>query len=221
MDEKRSNGMNIPEELKNPIIDFVNEADRIPNLKYIILFGSIPKGEVSKKSDIDLLMLFNTDHNPEVGKEIDTCLEISSKISQKYNLSYSFSFVMKNLNNPDDIDPDFLWTISREGTIIWGRPDTELLKEPGKYLEPKSLITYSTKGLGSKEKSAIQRGLFGYSFSQTVKDKSYQSEKKGLIDKKEYKIGDGVLLVPSSIEEKVVEILRRNKAKYKSTKVWK
>ena len=28
--------MNIPEELKNPIIDFVNEADRIPNLKYII-----------------------------------------------------------------------------------------------------------------------------------------------------------------------------------------
>lgn len=213
--------MNIPEELKNPIIDFVNEADRIPNLKYVILFGSIPKGEVSKKSDIDLFMLFDTDHNPEVGKEMDTCLQISSKISQKYNLSYSFSFVMKNLNDPNDVDTDFLWAISKEGTIIWGMPDAELLREPGKNLEPKSLITYSTKGLGSKEKSAIQRGLFGYRFSQIVKDKSYQSEKKGLIEKKEYKIGDGVFLVPSNMEEKIVEILRKNKAKYKTTKVWK
>ncbi len=165
-------------------------------------------------------MLFDTDHNPEVGKEMDACLEISSNISQKHNLSYSFSFVMKNLNDPNDVDTDFLWNISREGTIIWGRLDAELLKEPGKNLEPKSLITYSTKGLCSKEKSAIQRNLFGYKFSQTVKNKSYQSEKKGLMEKKEYKIGDGVLLIPSNIEEKIVEILRKNKAKYKSTKVW-
>jgi len=212
--------MNIPEELKNPIIDFVNEADRIPNLKYVILFGSIPKGEVSKKSDIDLLMLFDTDHNPEVGKEMDTCLEISSKISQKYNLSYSFSFVMKNLNDPSDVEADFLWNISKEGTIIWGRIDAELLKEPGRNLKPKSLISYSTKDLSSKERSSIQRSLFGYRFSQTVKNKSYQGEKKGLIDKREYKIGDGVLLVPSNLEEKIVEILRKNRAKYKSTRVW-
>lgn len=212
--------MNLPQELKNPIIDFVNEANRIPNLKYIILFGSIPKGELSKKSDIDLLMIFNTDHNPEVGKEMDTCLEISSQISQKYNLSYSFSFVMKNLNDPNDIDPDFLWNISKEGRIIWGKPDIELLKEPGKYLEPKSLITYSTKGLTSKEKSAIQRGLWGYRFSHKVKNKLYQSKKKGLIDKKEYKIGDGVLLLPSKIEEKIVDILKGNNATYKSIKVW-
>jgi len=212
--------MNIPEELRNPIIDFVNEADRIPNLKYIILFGSIPKGEVSKKSDIDLLMLFDADHNPEVGKEMNICLKISSKISQKYNLSHSFSFVMKNLNDPNDVDTDFLWNISKEGTIIWGRLDTELLEEPGKNLEPKSLITYFTKGLGTKEKSAIQRGLFGYKFSHTVKNKSYQSEKKGLIEKKEYRIGDGVLLIPSNIEEKIIKILRQNKARHKSIKVW-
>lgn len=213
--------MNIPKELKNPIIDFINEADRIPNLKYVILFGSIPKGEVSKKSDIDLLMLFDTDHNPEVGKEMDTCLEISSRISQEYDLSYSFSFVMKNLNDTSDVDVDFLWNISKEGTIIWGRPDAEFLKKPGKSLEPKSLITYSTKALGSKEKSAIQRGLFGYKFSQTVKNKSYESEKKGLIDNKEYRIGDGVLLVPSNMEEKIVEILKKNKARYRCIKVWK
>jgi len=41
------------------------------------------------------------------------------------------------------------------------------------------------------------------------------------MEKKEYKIGDGVLLIPSNIEEKIVEILRKNKAKYKSTRVWR
>lgn len=213
--------MNIPENLKGAIIDFINEADKIPNLKYIVLFGSVPKGEVSKKSDIDLLMLFDTDHNPEVGKEMDICLEISSQISQRYNLAHSFSFVMKNLNDPDDMDTDFLWNISKEGTIIWGKLDAELLKEPGKNLGPRSLITYSTKGLVSKGKSAIHRGLFGYRFSQRVKGKSYYSQRRGLINKQEYKLGDGVLLVPSDMEERILELLRVNGAKYRSIKVWK
>jgi len=180
--------MNIPENLRGPICDFVNEADKIPNLKYVILFGSVPKGEVSKKSDIDLLMLFETDHNPEVGKEMDVCLEISSKISENYNLAHSFSFVMKNLNDPEDVEPDFLWNISQEGTIIWGRPDIELLRKPNKNLRPKSLIIYSTKGLTAKEKSAIHRSFFGYKFSHRVKNKKYYSQKNGLINKKRIQI---------------------------------
>ena len=213
--------MNIPENLKGPIADFINEVDRIPNLKYVILFGSIPKGEVSKKSDIDLLMLFDTDHNPEVGKEMDICLEVSSEISQRYNLAHPFSFVMKSLNDPNDMDTDFLWNISKEGTIIWGKPDTELLKEPGKNLQPKALITYSIKGLASRDKSAIHRGLFGYRFSQRVKGKSYYSQKRGLIDEEEYKLGDGVLLVPSDKEEEILKLLKGNGARYRSIKVWK
>jgi len=213
--------MNIPEDLKGAIIDFINEADKIPNLKYVVLFGSIPKGEISKKSDIDLLMLFDAEHNPEVGKEMDICLGISSKIAQKYDLAHSFSFVMKNLNDPDDIDTDFLWNISKEGTIIWGRPDIELIRKPGKNLQPKSLIIYSTKGLTSKNKSAIYRGLFGYRFSQKVNDKSYYSQKKGLIERKEYKLGDGVLLVPSDMEEEILQLLSEEGAKYKSTKIWR
>lgn len=213
--------MNIPENLKGAIIDFINEADKIPNLKYVVLFGSIPKGEISKKSDIDLLMLFDTEHNPEVGKEMDICLGVSSKIAQKYDLAHSFSFVMKNLNDPDDMDTDFLWNISKEGTIIWGRPDIELIREPGKNLQSKSLITYSTKGLTSKNKSAIHRGLFGYRFSQKVKDKSYYSQKKGLIDRKEYKLGDGVLFVHSDMEEEIFELLSKEGAKYKSIKIWR
>ncbi len=213
--------MNIPENLKGAIIDFINEADKIPNLKYVVLFGSIPKGEISKKSDIDLLMLFDTEHNPEVGKEMDICLGVSTKIAQKYDLAHSFSFVMKNLNDPDDMDTDFLWNISKEGTIIWGRPDIELIREPGKNLQPKSLITYSIKGLTSKNKSAIHRGLFGYRFSQKVKDKSYYSQKKGLIDRKEYKLGDGVLFMPSDMEEEILELLSKEGAKYKSIKIWR
>ena len=213
--------MNIPEEIRKPLMDFINEAGRIPNLKYVILFGSVPKGEISKKSDIDLLMLFDTDHNPEMGEEMKTAIKISSEISVKYDLVYSFSFVMKNLNDPNDVDADFLWNISKEGTIIWGRPDAELLGKPGENLEPKSLVTYSTKGLTPKQKSAIQRGLFGYKFSQKTKGKIYKEEKNGIIDKKEYKLGNGVLMVPSAIEEGIIKVLKENNADFRAIKVWK
>jgi len=212
--------VNIPEELRKPLMDFINEANRVPNLKYVILFGSIPKGEISKKSDIDLLMLFNTDHNPEMGEEMKSAIKISSEISVKYDLAHSFSFVMKNLNDPNDVDTDFLWNISKEGVIIWGRPDAELLGKPGKNLEPKSLITYSTKGLTPKQKSAIHRGLFGYKFSQKTKGKIYKEEKKGIIDKK-YKLANGVFLISSAMEEGITKVLKENNADFRAIKVWK
>ena len=86
--------MMIDEKLRQPIIDFVDRAGEIPNLIGVVLFGSAVTGNISKKSDIDLLLVFDTDHNPEVGEEAKIAREIASNISIKHDLPYPFSFTV-------------------------------------------------------------------------------------------------------------------------------
>ena len=87
----------IPEALKLPLIEFTDKANKIPNLVAVIVFGSAVTGDLSKKSDIDLLLVFDTDHNPEVGTEAKIAHEITSNISVKFDLMYPFSFVFLNV----------------------------------------------------------------------------------------------------------------------------
>jgi len=80
----------IPDNLLMPLMEFIRRAHEIPNLKGAVLFGSVVKGELTKKSDIDILLLFDTDHNPEIGDEMDGALRLSSDIAKKYDLPIPF-----------------------------------------------------------------------------------------------------------------------------------
>lgn len=91
------------------------KAGSIPNLIGVILFGSALTGDVSKKSDIDLLLITQSDHNPELGEESFTAHRITSEISKKYDLEHTFSLTFYNLSNDKDIEPDFLWEVCKDG----------------------------------------------------------------------------------------------------------
>ena len=132
----------IPEKLKLPIIDFVSRAKDIPNLEIVILFGSAVKNEFHKKSDIDLLLLFNSKQNPEIGEEGKKAHEIASEVLSKHSIPHSFSFVMENMNDPH-LDTEFLRTIANEGIIIWALPETKILKRSKQYMKPATIFSYS------------------------------------------------------------------------------
>ena len=83
----------IEERFKLPVIDFVSRADEIPNLVGVVLYGSAVTGDISKKSDIDLLLLFDCDHDPELGREASIAHGISSDVSLKHDLAFPLSFV--------------------------------------------------------------------------------------------------------------------------------
>jgi len=98
--------MSIYEDFKIPLMGFVERADEIPNLIGLILFGSAVTGDVSKKSDIDLLLITKSDHNPELGEESNIAHSIASNISKKYDMSHPFSLTFYNIEEKD-IEPDF------------------------------------------------------------------------------------------------------------------
>lgn len=210
----------IPEELQPALACFIDQARNIPNLKLAVLFGSAVTGEFRKKSDIDILLLFDTDHNPELGEEMTVVSQVSSYVAQKYDLAPSFSFVMENLND-GQVDPHFLWTVAKEGIIIWGDPSLLLMPEPHPKLEPELLVTYSTQGLSARDKGALYRALYGYKVEKEVKGKVYVSEKEGLIARFGRKLGPGVVMVPAAISDQLIGILEKHKAKYSTLKVWR
>lgn len=210
----------IPDELMLPIMEFIRRTDEIPNLKAAVLFGSVVDGTMTKKSDIDILLLFDTDHNPELGDEMKTALNISGGIAKKFDLPYSFSFVAKNLNDPKDVEPDFLWRVAEKGILIWGKPDLSILKEAHPSLEAMALVKFSLEGLPGKNRASIRRALYGYKVEKTVKGKTYASQKGGLVSKKEYRLASGLVMVPASLLDQISDILKKNGAKFKITRIW-
>ena len=208
----------IPEQLRPPLIDFVSRAEEIPNLRVAVIFGSAIKGDFNKKSDIDLLLLFDTDHNPEVGEEGRVAHELASEILTMHDIPHSFAFVMENLNDPR-LDPQFLRTVADEGVVIWARPELAILKEPNPNMQPMVVFSYSLRSLKPREKMAVYRGLYGYRVEKVVKGKRYVNETTGIVGKKG-KLGDGVLMVRSALSEKIVDLFERYGVKYTRSDVW-
>ena len=79
--------------VERAIIEFCKRSKKIPNLVGVVLFGSALEGKLTKKSDIDLGLVFNCKHNPEVGKEMKITKKFATKIEEKYKLENPFSFV--------------------------------------------------------------------------------------------------------------------------------
>lgn len=210
----------IPDIIKKPIVDFVSRAKEIPNLEVAILFGSAIKNEFHKKSDIDILLLFNTNRNPEVGEEAKVAHKIASDILSEHNIPHSFSFIMENINNPH-LDTKFLRTIVNEGIVIWALPDVKILSRKKHYMKPASIFSYSLSHLPPKNKMAVHRALYGYRVEKTVKGKKYISKSDGLIGEHGEKLGDGVIMVPSRYASDIVSIFKLHNAEYKIKEVWR
>ncbi|MEN4006442.1 MAG: nucleotidyltransferase domain-containing protein [Methanobacteriaceae archaeon] len=196
----------IEEEFKLPLMDLIEKAGEIPNLIAIILFGSAVTGGVSKKSDIDLLLVFDTDHNPEIGRESEIAHKIATEISIKHDLRHSFSLIFVNKKHMEEIEPDFLWNVAKEGILIWSRPVDILMGENHPSLEPMILIKYSTKNLKENEKRKLLRSL-------------YSSQKK-LINKEKERLGQGIILTTAEKFDKLKELLDSFNANYSVKKIW-
>jgi len=208
----------IAEKFQPIIADFVNRAEKIPNLICAILYGSIVKGEMHKKSDIDILLLFDTDHNPELGVESKIAHQISAEVMKKHPCPNPVSFVFSNLNAIEQNEVDFLWNTAKEGVIIWGKPKQSMLKLKD-VLEPKLLISYSMNNLERKEKVRVHRALYGYKSRTTINGKLYFTKKDGLLKKGEC-LGQNTILLSAERADSVTTILDKFRVKYSMKKVW-
>jgi predicted nucleotidyltransferase len=211
--------LGIPETLYPALGCFVDYAKSIPQLRFAVLFGSTVTGEFRKKSDIDILLAFETEHDPELGPEAEQALRVSSLIADRFDLANSFSFVYVNLRDPN-LDPHFLWQVAREGVVLWGDPALLLEALARPRAEPLVLITYSTQGLDAATKGALHRTLYGYTVTKRVNGKEYHSARLGLVEGGGRRIAPGVLLISAKAANPILTWLDSHQVPHTVTKVW-
>jgi Polymerase beta, Nucleotidyltransferase len=207
----------IQEEIVAAITEFGRRGSEIPNLKAAVLFGSGATGTLSKKSDIDILLVFDTEGNPETGPEAAAAHSLGGEIATRMGLAYAFSFVMYGRN--DTVEPALLREVLRDGIVLFAKTRA-VLGTRKEVLDPYLLVAYSLKGMRPKEKMALQRGLFGYTAVRNLGGKRYRNSRPGLVGEHGRRIGPTVFILRFEKAEAMRAIFRANRCKYTETPVW-
>ncbi len=113
----------IPPQIRYLVEEFTSEIGRVPSLLCVVLYGSAVRNELHEESDVDLFLLFDTDHRPELGEERCMVARICVEAAMRTDSDYDFSFVMANLRDLETLDPAYLDNVFGEGIVIWARPD--------------------------------------------------------------------------------------------------
>src|SRR3989338_7209901 len=187
-------------ELIGKAIEKLKDMDK---LKAIVLFGSYARGEEDKKSDIDLMVVFDAKQPKKYLKEVVNRL---SSIDKEGKIS-------PRLTNLRDYDSAFFQNVAREGKLLFG---SFVLDNKKLALMPYRLVNYDLSKLDNSKKVRISRRVYGYTSKKGKNEYVY----KGLKDEED------VIVYPSSTvllpEDNLgfIEFLKRESVPFKEKKVW-
>ena len=173
----------------------------IENLGALILYGSTVNGDVSSKSDIDLMAVPEKNDNiQELREQLGLILR---DIENVFDLELSFSL---NVYDGKE-DTYFLWELVNDGVVLFCKPG--MLVQSFDGLKPFALISYSFSGVLKKDKKRALRYLY-------ESDRGLKINKDS---KLEY-IGPGVIKLPQDKTKKVTELFDELGIKYSFLKIW-
>lgn len=179
----------------------LRHAHRIPDLEAAILFGSSTDGTFDKRSDVDLLLLFEAP-DPE-RTHADAVLKALRRVRKEANAGREISPVLAPLRRAR-LDRDFIGQVARSGLVVWARPGRSL--PPAKDAGRVALLRWKPADLTAAQRTRIHRRLFGERGGKTVRGRRYEWSTPGLIPK-EYHCGPGTLLLPQSAAADVERVL--------------
>jgi predicted nucleotidyltransferase len=135
------------------IFEFLRKAvSKFETLSQVILFGSFVRGEVDRRSDVDVLLIFN-ERNPErkhLRKVVKLGNEVIDELSSKGEKTWNFQFVIAR--DIGDLDLAMQQAIIQSGIIIYGKPS------PKKFRR-KILFSYTLAGKTRSEMVRFNRAL--------------------------------------------------------------
>lgn len=173
----------------------------VENLGALILYGSMVRGDISSKSDIDLMAI--PEKNDNIHELRDQLALILRDIENEFDLEQSFSL---NVYDGKE-DTYFLWELVNDGVVLFCKPG--MLMQSFDGLKPYALLSYSFSGVVNKVKKKALRYLY----------ESENGLKINKSNKMEY-IGPGVLKLSLEKAEKVTTLFNELKVDYSLIKIW-
>jgi len=204
------------EQFQDVVFEFVKQVSSISKTYGIFIFGSVAKEEADARSDVDFLVILDTQQNPNQLNERNIISKIALDLEKKFNKN--IQLVFSNINF-DGLDGQFIENILREGIILYGRTPIAMDKKLG--FSPYSLIHYKLTSLSKSDKMKVKRALYGYSTKTHYKGKAYTNYMKGLVSELNGKrTGIASVLIPYRKERPVLDTLERFGARISKTIVW-
>jgi len=192
--------------MKRILKKIAKELSRIEDVKVVILYGSLARGEFTSRSDIDLFVLTTDD---KTQKEVeDKVIELESEIGKNIQPT------IRTIAKLQKTDTGLLQNIFQEGKALY-------LKEPSDIpsailLQQKPFLIYSFQisSLPQKDKARFNRQIY----EQTKKDYKY----KGLLlEIGGQKLSAGCVMIPYEQKERIEKFFKKFKVKFEQVKVWK
>ena len=184
-------------------------------IKEIILFGSVARGDFTKTSDIDLFI--NVKNNKDI-KKIEKTIQ---KTANEFEATATNTWHLRQINFPikpvvGDLNSKQWSALKREiistGITIYGK-----YKEiPGK-LKHQLLFSFNLKNLKPKDKVRFIRQLYGYKTKKGIK--TYIQ--KGLLQKeKAVKLNPSTILIPVEAHQIFYNFFKKFKIQHQIREVW-
>jgi len=192
--------------MKRILKKIAKELSKIADVKAVILYGSLARGEFTSRSDVDLLILTTED---KTQKEIhDKVIELESEIGRNIQPT------IRTIAELQKTDTGLLQNIFQEGKILYLREPSDIPSAILLQQKPYLIYSFQINSLLQKEKARFNRQLY----EQTRKEYKY----KGLLQEiGGQKLSAGCVMIPYEQKEKIEKFFKKFKVKFEQLKVWK
>ncbi len=189
---------------------FLLKSGIAKDIRNIILFGSVARGDFDSESDIDIFV--DTDKGRAIKNEVEKLLSAfeKSETCEKWKL--------RGLKNSISIKTGELehWELYRSvitsGILLYGK--YERMPKDAKY---HFLFVLDFSKMDRSRKIKLWRELYGY--RQKVGEKIFVS--KGLLEEiSGKKIKRSVIAVPAEQKEKMLDFIKKNGINHKIIEIW-
>jgi predicted nucleotidyltransferase len=192
--------------MKRMLKKIAKELSKIEDVKAIILYGSLARGEFTSRSDVDLFIL-TTEYKTQ--KEIhDKVIELESEIGRNIQPT------IRTIAELQKTDTGLLQNIFQEGKILYLREPSDIPSAILLQQKPYLIYSFQINSLLQKEKARFNRQLY----EQTREEYKY----KGLLQEiGGQKLSAGCVMMPYEQKEKIERFFKKFKVKFEQLKVWK
>ena len=192
--------------MKRILKKIAKELSKIKDVKAVILYGSLARGEFTSRSDIDLFIL-TTDNKTQ--KEVqDKVIELESEIGRNIQPT------IRTVAELQKTDTGLLQNIFQEGKILYLREPSDIPSALLLQQKPYLIYSFQISSLAQKDKARFNRQLY----EQTRKGYRY----KGLLQEiGGQKLSSGCVMISYEQRERIERLFKKFRVKFDQLKVWK
>ena len=192
--------------MKRILKKIAKELSKIKDVKAVILYGSLARGEFTSRSDIDLFIL--TTDNKTRKEVLDKVIELESEIGRNIQPT------IRTVAELQKTDTGLLQNIFQEGKILYLREPSDIPSALLLQQKPYLIYSFQISSLTQKDKARFNRQLY----EQTRKGYRY----KGLLQEiGGQKLSSGCVMISYEQRERIERLFKKFRVKFDQLKVWK